>query len=153
MDKAMTGTVLVTGAAQRIGRQMALELAGNGWAVAVHYNTSQDQANKLVSDIIATGGRAAAVQGDLSASDAPAMIVAAGVAGTGLCSAIAGDCTWQHRQHYRPVRSETESDIFFIHDLEVGAVDCHPYPGPVAVTAHPGQCHWSGAHAAPCRDE
>ena len=59
----MTGTVLITGAAQRIGRQMALDLAGNGWAVAVHYNTSQDEANKLVADIVTAGGRAIAVQG------------------------------------------------------------------------------------------
>ena len=101
----MTGTVLITGAAQRNGRQMALDLAGNGWAVAVHYNTSQDEANKLVADIVAAGGRAVAVQGDLSASDAPARIVSGAVAALGPLTCLinnasrfepdeAGTCTW-----------------------------------------------------------
>lgn len=72
----MTGTVLITGAARRIGRQLALDLADEGWAVAVHYNTSRDEANDVVTDIAAKGGRAVAVQGDLAASDVPAKIVA-----------------------------------------------------------------------------
>lgn len=72
----MTGTVLITGAARRIGRQLALDLADEGWAVAVHYNTSRDGANDVVADIAAKGGRAVAVQGDLAASDVPAKIVA-----------------------------------------------------------------------------
>ncbi len=72
----MTGTVLITGAAQRIGRQLALDLADKGWAVAVHYNTSRDDANDVVADIAAKGGRAVAVQGDLSAGGVPEQIVA-----------------------------------------------------------------------------
>lgn len=76
MDKKMTGTVLITGAARRIGRHMALDLAEKGWAVAVHYNTSVDDANDVVAEIEASGGRAAAVQGDLSVSGVPEQIVA-----------------------------------------------------------------------------
>lgn len=72
----MTGTVLITGAARRIGRHMALDLAEKGWAVAVHYNTSVDDANDVVAEIEASGGRAAAVQGDLSVSGVPEQIVA-----------------------------------------------------------------------------
>ena len=98
----MTGTVLVTGAAQRIGRQMALDLAGNGWAVAVHYNTSQDEANKLVADIVAAGGRAVAVQGDLSASDAPALIVAGAVAALGPLT-----CLINNASRFEPDEAET----------------------------------------------
>ena len=37
-------TALVTGAAQRIGRAIALDLAAAGWAVGVHYNRSADEA-------------------------------------------------------------------------------------------------------------
>jgi len=41
--------VLVTGAAQRIGRDIALELAAHGWAVAVHYRSSAAAAAQTVA--------------------------------------------------------------------------------------------------------
>lgn len=41
---ARTRTVLVTGAARRLGRDIALALASAGWQVAVHYRDSHDEA-------------------------------------------------------------------------------------------------------------
>jgi len=61
-----TDAVLVTGAAKRIGRAIALDLAGRGWAVALHYNRSGDEARALAAEIEAAGGRAATVSGDLA---------------------------------------------------------------------------------------
>jgi NAD(P)-dependent dehydrogenase (short-subunit alcohol dehydrogenase family) len=43
-------TVLVTGAARRLGREVALALAGAGWRVAVHYRDSADDATKTAAD-------------------------------------------------------------------------------------------------------
>ena len=43
-------TVLVTGAAKRLGREIALALAAAGWRVAVHYRNSLDDAIKTVAD-------------------------------------------------------------------------------------------------------
>ncbi|GAC1604085.1 MAG: SDR family oxidoreductase [Ramlibacter sp.] len=43
-------TVLVTGAARRLGRAIALGLAGAGWQVAVHYRGSADEAVQTVAD-------------------------------------------------------------------------------------------------------
>ncbi len=43
-------TVLVTGAARRLGREIALALATAGWRVAVHYRSSLDDATKTVAD-------------------------------------------------------------------------------------------------------
>jgi NAD(P)-dependent dehydrogenase (short-subunit alcohol dehydrogenase family) len=43
-------TVLVTGAARRLGREIALALAAAGWRVAVHYRDSLDDATKTVAD-------------------------------------------------------------------------------------------------------
>jgi NAD(P)-dependent dehydrogenase (short-subunit alcohol dehydrogenase family) len=56
---------LVTGAAKRIGRSIALALARQGWDVVVHYRTSADDAHATVKGIQACGRRAVAVQCDL----------------------------------------------------------------------------------------
>ena len=57
---------LVTGAAKRIGRTIALALAKQGWDIVVHYGQSHEAALQTVSDIEALGRRAAAVQCDLA---------------------------------------------------------------------------------------
>jgi NAD(P)-dependent dehydrogenase (short-subunit alcohol dehydrogenase family) len=43
-------TVLVTGAARRLGRSIALELAAGGWQVAVHYRGSAEEAAQTATD-------------------------------------------------------------------------------------------------------
>jgi NAD(P)-dependent dehydrogenase (short-subunit alcohol dehydrogenase family) len=68
--------VLITGAARRIGRCMALDLAEHGWAVAIHYNHSEAEADELAAEINHRGGRAVTVKGDLSEHDTPDTIVA-----------------------------------------------------------------------------
>lgn len=57
---------LVTGAAKRIGRAIALDLAGHGWSVAIHYATSGEEAATLCQEIEALGCRAATFPADLS---------------------------------------------------------------------------------------
>ncbi|MEM6463771.1 MAG: SDR family oxidoreductase [Pseudomonadota bacterium] len=57
--------VLVTGAAQRLGRAIAIDLAAAGWPVVIHYNRSEDAALSVKKDIERGGGRAALVQADL----------------------------------------------------------------------------------------
>jgi len=56
---------LVTGAGKRLGRAMALYLAGRGFDVAVHYATSQAAAEETASDVIAQGQRASLLQANL----------------------------------------------------------------------------------------
>jgi NAD(P)-dependent dehydrogenase (short-subunit alcohol dehydrogenase family) len=58
--------VLVTGAAQRIGREIALHLAASGWRVGVHYRSSATAAQATVADIQAAGGQAQAFAADLA---------------------------------------------------------------------------------------
>ena len=52
---------LVTGAPARVGAALARRLGREGFAVLVHYRTSADKAQNVVAEIIAAGGRAAAV--------------------------------------------------------------------------------------------
>ncbi|MFT3718975.1 SDR family oxidoreductase [Pseudorhodoferax sp.] len=63
-------TVLVTGAGRRLGRAIALELAGAGWQVAVHYRSSEADARRTVADCAAcpaaAGRRHAAFACDLA---------------------------------------------------------------------------------------
>lgn len=66
---------LVTGAARRLGRAIAEDLARAGWPVGVHYQASEADALSLVAEIEAFGGRAAAVQANLADIQAlPALI-------------------------------------------------------------------------------
>lgn len=66
------GTALVTGAARRVGRAIAFHLAGQGWAVAVHYGTNGTDARKLAAEIERKGGRAVALKADLANEKAAA---------------------------------------------------------------------------------
>jgi NAD(P)-dependent dehydrogenase (short-subunit alcohol dehydrogenase family) len=57
---------LVTGGARRIGRAIVEDLAANGWAVAIHYNRSRDDAERAAAAVEACGSRAAMVMGDFA---------------------------------------------------------------------------------------
>ena len=57
---------LVTGAAKRIGRSVALRLASEGADVVVNYRTSKSEAAEVVAQITAKGRRAVAIQADVA---------------------------------------------------------------------------------------
>jgi NAD(P)-dependent dehydrogenase (short-subunit alcohol dehydrogenase family) len=59
-------TILVTGGSKRIGESISRLFAKNSWRVLVHYNKSQADAQKLVSEITACGGTAEFVGFDLN---------------------------------------------------------------------------------------
>lgn len=69
---------LVTGSAKRIGRTLALALAGAGHAVIVHHNRSAEAAEAVAGEIRAAGGRAATARADLTdAAETEALIARA----------------------------------------------------------------------------
>jgi 3-oxoacyl-[acyl-carrier protein] reductase len=57
---------VVTGASKGIGAGIAKSLAAEGAAVVVNYASSQEDAERVVSEITSQGGKAVAVQGDVS---------------------------------------------------------------------------------------
>ncbi|MDJ0931548.1 SDR family oxidoreductase [Breoghania sp.] len=65
MKQEREGTALVTGAAKRIGRAIARDLAADGWPVAIHANQSFEQAETLADEIRQSGGRAHVLRADL----------------------------------------------------------------------------------------
>jgi len=76
-------TVLVTGAARRIGRAIALALHEAGYAVAIHARNSVADAETLREEITRAGGRAAIVRADLADHPAAAALVPAARAAIG----------------------------------------------------------------------
>jgi pteridine reductase len=66
MDGALQGRVaLVTGAAKRIGRAVAVRLASEGADVVIHYNQSKSEADNAVLEIEKLGRKSAALPADL----------------------------------------------------------------------------------------
>jgi len=66
-EKTLEGKVaIVTGASRGIGRAIAEDLAANGASVVVNYNQSADEAQEVVAAIAESGGRAVAIQADVS---------------------------------------------------------------------------------------
>jgi 3-oxoacyl-[acyl-carrier protein] reductase len=65
---------IVTGSSRGIGRAVAQRLASNGWAVTVNYAGNKKAADEVVAQIALAGGRAIAVAGDVSQTDAVARL-------------------------------------------------------------------------------
>jgi 3-oxoacyl-[acyl-carrier protein] reductase len=69
MNKLAGKTALVTGASRGIGRAIALALARSGAQVLVHYNSNEQEADAVVAEILAGGGKAEKVGTDLRKPD------------------------------------------------------------------------------------
>ena len=93
---------LVTGGAQRLGREIALALARAGWDIAVHYGQSQREAQATVADIQALGRRAVAVQADLADEASVSALFDTA------CAQLGGlDCVVNNASRFEPDRPET----------------------------------------------
>jgi len=74
MSTLQDKTVLVTGASRGIGRATAAALAGAGANVLIHYGRSAQDAESLLSEIQAKGGRAKAISADLGTPSGAALL-------------------------------------------------------------------------------
>jgi NAD(P)-dependent dehydrogenase (short-subunit alcohol dehydrogenase family) len=80
--------VLVTGAGKRLGRAIALDLAADGWNVAVHYNGSETEADDTAQAVRGFGAEAALLRADLSRESETEALVARAAAELGPLTAL-----------------------------------------------------------------
>lgn len=62
----MSKNLLITGASRGIGRATALLAAAQGWTVGINYRSDRAAADEVVAQILAAGGEAVALQGDVA---------------------------------------------------------------------------------------
>ncbi len=89
-------TVLVTGAARRLGREVALALAQGGWQVVVHYRHSAAEAQQTVDECrrrAAAGLRFASLEADLAEEDAARGLLAAAEDALGPLDAVVNNAS------------------------------------------------------------
>lgn len=79
---------LVTGAARRLGRFIALELAAHDWALAVHHRSNPAEAAETVAELQALGARAQAFQADFQDEAATRALVPAVLRAFGRLDAV-----------------------------------------------------------------
>ncbi len=89
--------VLVTGAARRLGREIALALAAGGWQVAVHFRSSEADAMKTAADCARLSGASAAFDVDLTVEAAVRGLLPRVVAHFGRVDAVVNNAsTFEH---------------------------------------------------------
>lgn len=114
----MKQTILITGAARRIGRGIAETLARTGWNVVVHAHRATAEADALCAALTAdTGARAWRVAGDLAAVGGPDAVFAAALAQAGRIDALVNNAAVFARQ---PLADATAAD--FDHQWRVNAL-------------------------------
>jgi len=86
-------TVLITGAAQRIGRALALRFAADGWQVGLHCRSSRREGDQLAEEIAKSGGAAAVLQAELADAGEVAGLVPACVAALGVPTCLVNNAS------------------------------------------------------------
>ena len=88
MNQTESRTVLITGSAKRIGRHIALDLAKDGWNVAIHYNDSEKEAKATKDDIERLGAKAFIVKANLGETENVGKIIKSAQAELGPISCL-----------------------------------------------------------------
>lgn len=92
---------LVTGGARRLGRALALTLAGQGFDVAIHYADSTEAAEATAAEIRALGRRAATLRADLSQEAETEALIPAAIAALGPIGVLVNNASTFERDEWR----------------------------------------------------
>lgn len=101
------GVALVTGAAKRIGRAIALALADDGYDVAVHYGVSRHDAEEVAGAIVAKGRRAVALAADLAREAEMQALLGAATAALGPVTCLVNNASLFERDEALTVTRES----------------------------------------------
>jgi 3-oxoacyl-[acyl-carrier protein] reductase len=112
----MSSAALVTGASRGIGRAIALELARLGFSVGVNYASRADAAEQVVAEIVAAGGQAVAVRGNVGAADDRAAMIDAMLAKFGRLDVLVNNAgiTSPGRKDLLEATEESWDEVFAI---------------------------------------
>jgi pteridine reductase len=110
---------LVTGAGRRLGRAMALALAGRGMTLAIHHHASTAGAAELRDEIVAAGGRATCFAADLADAGAAAELPRRVVSTLGRLDVLVNSAAVMHRL---PFEETTPAQYDAVLDLNLRSV-------------------------------
>ena len=102
--------VLVTGAAKRLGRAIALDLAGAGWNVAIHYNGSAADAEAVAEDIRKQGVKATTFQANFACEAETARVVPAAAKAIGPLTALINSASLFENDDWRSATRQSWDD-------------------------------------------
>ncbi|MFQ5693565.1 MAG: SDR family NAD(P)-dependent oxidoreductase, partial [Nitrospinota bacterium] len=106
---------LVTGSGVRVGRAVALALAGRGAHVAVHYNRSRKGAEATAGEIRALGVETAAVRGDLSRAEGVESVAREAETALGPLDVLVNGASIYERKPFEELTEEDWDRNFAIH--------------------------------------
>jgi len=98
---------LITGAARRIGRAVALGLARQGYAIGIHFHQSRAEAMALVAEVQALGVAAHAISADLSYEGATAALIPAATAVLGPIGVLVNNASSFERDEWNDATRES----------------------------------------------
>lgn len=108
---------LITGAAKRVGRVVAEELASRGYRLIIHANTSVDEARQFAESLNQTGTQAIALQAELRDASAIVGMVAAAVEHFGRIDALVNCAAIWKRKTLEQITADDVREHFEINTL------------------------------------
>ncbi|WP_028746138.1 SDR family oxidoreductase [Rhizobium mesoamericanum] len=108
-------TALVTGAAKRIGRAIAEDLAANGFAVAIHASRSIEAAEDLAAKLRQSGSRAVAIQANLRKIDETHDLIKRASEAIGPIDLLVNNASVFHEDSVRQIDAEAWDEHFAVH--------------------------------------
>ncbi|MEE9295693.1 MAG: SDR family oxidoreductase [Phycisphaerae bacterium] len=123
-----TSVALITGAARRVGRAIALELARAGCDIAVHFNRSEDQARSLAEEIRRLNRRSHLIQADLNLPDSWPGIVHQAVEALGTVDILVNNAAVFHEMDLADFELEQWDHVFRVNVTAAAALCRHAWP-------------------------
>ncbi len=111
----MNKAALVTGAAKRIGKGIALALAGDGFDIGLHYGRSKDEAEQVADEIRQMGVECHLLQADLNDMDAVMALVPEMYRLFPHCNVLVNNASIFHRVSFLDTTPEEFDNFFNVH--------------------------------------